>query len=70
MDQGTEAWKRERAGKATASRMADIMARTKSGYGASRGNYLAELVAERPRLNAGERQKHMVSVPLPIEVAL
>ena len=30
----------------------------------------AELVAERPRLNAGERQKHIVSVPLPIEVAL
>jgi putative phage-type endonuclease len=47
MEQGSDAWKRERAGKATASRMADIMARTKSGYGASRGNYLAELVAER-----------------------
>ncbi len=37
----------ERIGRATASRISDIVARTKSGYGASRGNYAAELVAER-----------------------
>ncbi len=37
----------ERIGKATASRISDIVARTRSGYGASRANYAAELVAER-----------------------
>ena len=36
-----------RLGKVTASRMADVCAKTKSGYGASRANYLAQLVAER-----------------------
>lgn len=36
-----------RLGKVTASRMADLCAKTKSGYGASRRNYLAQLVAER-----------------------
>lgn len=47
MEQGSEAWLLARAGKVTASRVADLMARTKTGYGASRANYLAELVAER-----------------------
>jgi hypothetical protein len=37
----------ERIGKATASRISDVIAKTKSGYGASRANYAAELVAER-----------------------
>ncbi len=37
----------ERIGKATASRIKDIMARTKSGPSTSRANYAAELVAER-----------------------
>jgi len=37
----------ERIGRATASRIKDIIAKTKTGYGASRANYLAELVAER-----------------------
>lgn len=36
-----------RLGKVTASRMADLCAKTKTGYGASRKNYLAQLVAER-----------------------
>lgn len=45
--QGTEAWHQARLGKVTASRVADVVARTKSGWGASRANYLAELVAER-----------------------
>lgn len=47
MEQGTEEWLAIRCGKATASRIADIVAKTKTGWGASRGNYLAELVAER-----------------------
>jgi putative phage-type endonuclease len=47
MDQRTEAWFAARCGRVTASRIADVMARTKSGYGASRANYLAQLVCER-----------------------
>lgn len=47
IEQGSAEWKQLRLGKVTASRMADVIARTKSGYGASRANYLAELVAER-----------------------
>ena len=45
--QGSEAWLAERLGKVTASRMDDLMARTKSGYGAGRSNYMAQLIAER-----------------------
>jgi putative phage-type endonuclease len=45
--QGTSEWLAERLGKATASRISDIMAKTKSGPSASRQNYVAELVAER-----------------------
>jgi len=45
--QRTEAWFAARCGRVTASRIADVMARTKSGYGASRANYLAQLVCER-----------------------
>lgn len=40
-------WYAARLGRVTASRIADVMARTKTGYGASRANYLAELVCER-----------------------
>jgi putative phage-type endonuclease len=47
MNQLSPEWFDERRGKVTASRVADLMAKTKSGYGASRANYLAELVAER-----------------------
>ena len=45
--QGSDAWRQSRLGKVTASRIADIMATTKSGPSASRQNYLAQLVAER-----------------------
>mgnify|MGYP001233659180 CR=1 FL=1 len=45
--QGSPEWLAARCGKITASRIADMMARTKNGYGASRANYLAQLVAER-----------------------
>ncbi|MCX2699360.1 lambda exonuclease family protein [Ochrobactrum chromiisoli] len=47
IEQGSEAWKIIRLGKVTASRVADVIAKTKTGYGASRKNYLAELVLER-----------------------
>ena len=46
-EQGSETWFAHRLGKASASRMADITALTKTGYGASRANYMAELVAQR-----------------------
>lgn len=45
--QGSDAWFSQRLGKATASRIADVVARTKSGWGASRHNYAAQLIAER-----------------------
>ena len=47
MEQRTPEWFAERIGKVTASRVADVVARTKSGYAASRANYMAELVCER-----------------------
>jgi putative phage-type endonuclease len=45
--QGTPEWLAARVGLVTASRIADIIARTKSGPSASRAGYLGELVAER-----------------------
>lgn len=46
-EQGTDEWLSERAGKVTASRIADVMAQTKSGPGAARKDYMADLIAER-----------------------
>lgn len=37
----------QRLGRVTASRIADVVAMTKTGWGASRQNYRAELIAER-----------------------
>lgn len=47
MDQRSDEWFSARLGKVTASRVADMMAKTKSGPSASRKNYRAELVLER-----------------------
>lgn len=47
MEQRTDEWFAARLGKVTASRVADVIAKTKSGYGAGRANYLADLVVER-----------------------
>jgi len=47
MEQGTVEWFAARCGKVTASRVADIIAKTKTGYSTSRDNYLAQLVCER-----------------------
>ena len=46
-EQRTEEWFSQRLGKVTASRVADVMAKTKTGYSASRENYMAQLVVER-----------------------
>jgi putative phage-type endonuclease len=47
MEQGTEDWFAARLGKVTASKIADVMAKTKSGTAATRDNYMAQLVVER-----------------------
>jgi putative phage-type endonuclease len=47
MIQGSSEWFAARCGMVTASRIADIMAKTKTGPSASRANYLAQIVAER-----------------------
>lgn len=47
LEQGTDAWLAARLGKVTASRVADVIAKTKTGWGASRANYMAELICER-----------------------
>jgi putative phage-type endonuclease len=47
LTQLTDEWFAARRGKVTASRVADVVAQTKSGWGASRGNYMAQLIAER-----------------------
>lgn len=45
--QGSPEWHALRCGKVTASRVSDVIAKTKTGWGASRANYAAELIAER-----------------------
>jgi putative phage-type endonuclease len=47
IEQGSAEWHQQRIGKLTASRIADALARTKTGWGASRANLMAALVAER-----------------------
>jgi len=47
MEQGTPEWFQARVGRVTASRVSDIISKTKSGYSASRANYMAELICER-----------------------
>lgn len=45
--QGSPEWFAQRLGKVTASRVADVVARTKTGWGASRANYMSQLICER-----------------------
>ena len=47
IEQGTPEWFAARLGNVTASRVADVIAKTKSGYAASRENYMAQLICER-----------------------
>lgn len=47
MEQRTTEWHTARLGKVTASRVADVIAKTKTGYGASRANLMADLICER-----------------------
>ena len=54
-------WFAVRIGKVTGSRVADLMARTKTGFGASRANYMAELICERL---TGEQAERYVSAEM------
>jgi putative phage-type endonuclease len=54
IEQGSADWFAERLGKVTASRVADVIAKTKTGWGAMRANYMAQLVAERLTGNIAE----------------
>lgn len=45
--QGSPEWFAQRMGRVTASRVADVIAKTKSGYSTSRENYCVELALER-----------------------
>jgi putative phage-type endonuclease len=47
MEQRTEEWFAARLGKVTASKVSDVMAKTKSGYSASRATYMSQLLVER-----------------------
>ena len=47
MDQRSPEWYAARLGKVTASRVADVVAKTKTGYSTSRVNYMAQLICER-----------------------
>jgi putative phage-type endonuclease len=47
IEQGTDEWFAARIGKVTASRVADVIAKTKTGYSSSRDNYMAQLICER-----------------------
>jgi len=50
----TEAWKAARVGRVTASRICDMLAKTKTGWSTSRTNYAAELIVERLTGGCGE----------------
>jgi len=47
IEQRSEAWFQARLGKVTASAVADVLAKTKTGVSASRGNYLIKLAIQR-----------------------
>jgi putative phage-type endonuclease len=54
MEQRTEEWLLARCGKVTASRVADVLAKVKTGESASRKNYKMELVVQRLTKQPGE----------------
>ena len=47
MEQRSDEWFKARVGKVTASRISDVMSKTKAGYGTARAKYMSELVTER-----------------------
>lgn len=61
MQQRSDDWFAARLGKVTASRIADVTAKTKTGWGAGRANYKAQLVAERL---TGQRQESFTNAAM------
>lgn len=61
MQQRSEEWFAARLGAVTASRVADVVAKTSKGWGAGRANYMAQLIAERL---TGERQETFTSAAM------
>lgn len=47
IEQGSDEWFAQRLGKVTASKVSDVMAKTKTGVSASRTNYMMQLLCER-----------------------
>lgn len=62
IEQGSPEWFAARLGKVTASRVADVIAKTKSGYAATRANYAAQLICERLTGNVEETFKNAAMV--------
>lgn len=58
MEQRSEEWFKARLGKVTASRVADVLAKIKTGESASRRNYKIQLVSERL---TGEKQETYIN---------
>lgn len=58
MEQRSEEWFQARLGKVTASRVADVLAKIKTGESASRRNYKIQLVSERL---TGEKQETYIN---------
>lgn len=61
MIQGSDEWFAARIGCVTASRVSDVMAKTKSGYAASRANYMMELLCQRL---TGKREEGFTSAAM------
>ena len=61
MEQRSEDWFAARLGKVTASKVADVIAKTKTGYSASRENYMAQLICERM---TGQRQESFTNAAM------
>lgn len=61
MIQGSEEWHAARLGRVTASRVSDVMAKTKTGYSASRTNYMMELLCQRL---TGKREEGFTSAAM------
>jgi len=61
IEQGSYEWHEQRLGKVTASRVADVMAKTRNGYGAARENYMVQLLCERL---TGKPAENFVSEPM------
>jgi putative phage-type endonuclease len=61
MEQRSPEWFAARLGKVTASRVADVIAKTKTGYSTSRENYMAQLICERM---TGQKQESFTNAAM------